>query len=125
MPRSADSPGALGAGWAEGRRWPFGTSSRPGLVLEGSHVRFQPRLRRRLVRAPKGLDIRLQPKDFLSQSVDRNLLTGLAVLEPSQPPRKILETEFVADGREAVNVCIRDFNYFPFNCRPEQPENLC
>jgi hypothetical protein len=78
------------------------------------------------VRALKGLDIRLQPKDSLFQCVDPDLLLmGRAGLERPQPLQKTPETKFVADGREAVNVCIGDFNHFPFDCRPEQPENLC
>jgi hypothetical protein len=50
---------------------------------------------------------------------------GRAVPERPQPLRKTPETELIADGREVVNVRIRDFNHFPFDCRPEQTENVC
>jgi hypothetical protein len=50
---------------------------------------------------------------------------GRAILERPQPLRKTPETEFVAEGREAINIRIRDFNHFHFDCRPEPPENLC
>jgi hypothetical protein len=50
------------------------------------------------VLALKGLDIRLQPPDFLFQCVYPDLLMGRAVLERPQPLKKTPETELVADG---------------------------
>jgi hypothetical protein len=47
-----------------------------------------------------------------------------AIVQHQQPLRKTPETEFVAGGRKALNVRIRDFNHLPFDCRLEQPENL-
>jgi hypothetical protein len=83
------------------------------------------RCRSRLVRAPKGAYIRLQPKDSLFQCVDSDILMDRAIPEHQQLLREIPETRFVTDGREVLNVRIRDFNHLPFDCRPEQPENLC
>jgi hypothetical protein len=50
---------------------------------------------------------------------------GLRVFERVQALRKTPETELVAEGRQAIDVCLRDFNCLPFDRGQERPENVC